>query len=70
MIKNTISTMMGYRRLQIADVAKIAGLKHTTVSNLFYDKTKGIDFETLNKLCFVLEYTPNDLLKYITDEQN
>lgn len=68
MIKNTISEVMGYRKLQIADVAKITGLKHTTVSNLFYDKTKGIDFETLDKLCFALECTPNDLFKYIPDE--
>ena len=67
MIKNNISTIMGYRRLQIADVAKIAHLKYTTVANLYYDKTKGIDFETMNKLCFALECTPNDLFRYIPD---
>ncbi len=67
MIINNLSTVMGNRRLQIADVAKIAKLKHTTVSNLFYDKTNGIEFETLNRLCFALECTPNDLFRYIPD---
>ena len=52
------------RRMTIAETAKLAGLQYKTVYNLYYDKTAGIDFSTLDKLCFALDCTPNDLLKY------
>ena len=52
------------RRMTIAETAKLAGLQYNTVYNLYYDKTAGIDFSTLDKLCFALDFKPNDLLKY------
>lgn len=52
------------RRMTIAETAKLAGLQYNTVYNLYYDKTAGIDFSTLDKLCFALDCMPNDLLKY------
>ncbi len=64
MIKNNLSVIMGAKRLKIADVCKIAGLDYKTVSRLYYDKNKGIEFETLDKLCFALDCTPNDILLY------
>jgi len=67
MIKNNLSTYMGYKRIKISELAKITGLRYNTVHNLYHDRTKGIDFETLNKLCFALECSPNDLFRYIPD---
>lgn len=64
MIKNNISLLIGMRRMTIAETAKLAGLQYNNVYNLYYDKTVGIDFSTLDKLCFALDCTPNDLLKY------
>lgn len=68
MIKNNVSTIMGMKRLSIAETAKIAGLRYNTVYKLYHDTTKGIDFETLNRLCYALECTTNDLLKYIPND--
>lgn len=67
MLKNNVSTIIGQRKMRISEVAKIAGLRYNTVYNLFYDKTEGIEFSTLNKLCYALECTPNDLLIYEPD---
>ena len=64
MIKNNVSLLIGMRRMTIAETAKLAGLQYNTVYNLYYDKTAGIDFNTLDRLCFALDCTPNDLLKY------
>ena len=50
------------------DVAKITGINRKTLYNIYHDKSKGIEFETLNKLCFALDCTPNDLFRYISDE--
>ena len=67
MIENTISTLIGKRRMTVAETAKLAKLKYTTVQNLYLDKTRRIDFNTMNGLCFALDCTPNDLFRYIPD---
>ena len=67
MIKNMVSTLMGYRRMKISELARLTGLKYNTVYAIYHDKTKGIDFETLNKLCYALDCNPNDIFKYIPD---
>ena len=38
-------------------------LNFHTVTNLFKNKTSGIQFETLEKICKVLDCTPNDILE-------
>lgn len=65
MIKNNVSSIMGMKRLSIAETARIAGLRYNTVYKLYHDATKGIDFETLDRLCYALECSISDLLKYI-----
>ena len=67
MIRNNVSTLIGMRRATIAETARLADLDYSTVYNLYYDKTNGIEFETLNKLCFALDCNPNDLFRYIPD---
>ncbi len=67
MIKNRVSIVMGERKVKVAEVAKITGLSYNAVSNIYYDKTTNIDFETLDKLCFALDCNTNDIFKYIPD---
>ncbi len=67
MIRNKVSVIIGLRKMTIAETAKLASVEYNTVYNLYYDKTKGIEFNTLNGLCFALNCTPNDLLQYIPD---
>ncbi|MBQ8459954.1 helix-turn-helix transcriptional regulator [bacterium] len=67
MITNNVSTIIGKRKTNISETARIAGVDYNTVYNLYYDRTKGIEFETMNKLCFALECTPGDLFTYIPD---
>lgn len=67
MIKNNVSQFIGLRKTTIAETAREAGISYNTVYNLYYDKTSSIEFETLNKLCFVLDCNTGDLFKYISD---
>lgn len=69
MIKNRFSTILGYKRLKIAAVARMTGLTPRGLFDIYHDKTKSISFDTLNKLCKALECTPNDLFRYIPDEE-
>jgi putative transcriptional regulator len=51
LIVNRVSEIMGIERLKVSDVVKGTGLATNTVSGLYHDKAKRIDFETLDKLC-------------------
>ncbi len=67
MIENRVSAYMGIKRVDRRDIVKLTGINRHTLYNIYKNKTKGIDFDTLNKLCFALDCTPNDLFRYIPD---
>ena len=67
MIKNKLSEMMGIRRMNMAEVARIAELNHVTVFRIYHDRTKTIELETINKLCYALDCRIQDIFEYIPD---
>ena len=67
MIRNKLSEMMGIRRMNMAETARIAGLNHITVFRICHDKTKTIELETINKLCYALDCRIQDIFEYIPD---
>ena len=69
MIQNNLSTIMGKKRISIADVSRIAGVRYETIHRLYHDKNKGIEFETLDKLCWALQCTPSEIFEYIEDKK-
>jgi putative transcriptional regulator len=60
---------MGARRINIKTLADRAGLAYGTVFALYHAQAKRIEFETLDKLCRVLECNVNDLVEYVPDER-
>ena len=69
MIKNRLSTVMGNKRMKPQGIVTLTGISRKTIYNIYNDKTKGIEFDTLDKLCFALDCTPNDLFRYIPDDK-
>jgi putative transcriptional regulator len=67
MIKNKLSTIMGEKRIKMSELTRISGLTYETVFRLYHNKTKGIDFETLSKICYALECDIGDIFSYIPD---
>lgn len=68
MIENRVAIYMAVKRMDKRDIVKMTGIDRHTLNNICKCKTKGIEFETLNKLCWALDCTPNDLLRYVPDE--
>ena len=68
MLKNHLSKLMGEKRYTIIEVSRKTGLTTSTISNLYNDKVKRLDFDTLEKLCKLFNCQPNDLFEYIPDE--
>ena len=50
------------------DVAEKIGLSETQLSLLRNGKVRGMRFDTLSKLCLVLDCRPGDIIDYDVDE--
>lgn len=67
MIKNKLSEILGRKRMMQTELSRLSGISYSAVKKLYKDETKGIDFDTLNKLCNALECTPSDILEFTPD---
>ncbi len=54
---------MGERKLKIADVAREIGVHRNTITLLYYEKAKRIDFDVLERLCKYFKCSVSDLLE-------
>ncbi|RBW63732.1 XRE family transcriptional regulator [Vibrionales bacterium C3R12] len=63
MIKCHLSTLLGAKKLKIADVVRETGVNRSTVNRLFHETNNRIDFETLEKICLYLNCTVGELLE-------
>lgn len=62
MHENRLRILMAEQRISITKLSIETGISRTTLTNIYYERAKGITFETLYKLCTHLKCTPNDLV--------
>jgi len=67
-VRVTLDVMLARRKMRARDVAERIGLSETQLSLLRTGKVRGMRFDTLSKLCLVLECVPGDLLEYDRDD--
>ncbi|MGZ9653646.1 helix-turn-helix domain-containing protein [Bacillus cereus] len=63
MIKCHLSKLMGERKMTIQDVHEQTGLNRNTISNLYHEKVKRVDYDTIDKLCTLFGCTVGELLE-------
>lgn len=63
----TLDIMLARRKMKARDLAQRIGLSETQLSLLRTGKVRGMRFDTLSKLCAVLECSPGELLDYSYD---
>ena len=64
MIVVQLDVMLAKRKMRSKELAERIGFTEANVSLLKSGKVKGVRFETLEKICEVLECQPGDLLEY------
>lgn len=64
MLIPNLSVLLAERRLTLTKVAQDTGLSRTTLTALTTRSAKGIQFDTLNRLCQYLKVTPDALFVY------
>lgn len=60
----TLDVMLARRKMRGKDLAERIGMTEQNLSLLRSGKVKGIRFETLSRICAVLDCQPSDLLRY------
>lgn len=60
----TLDVMLAKRKMRSKDLARLIGITEQNVSLLKSGKVKGVRFETLEKICDVLDCQPGDLFEY------
>lgn len=64
MIKTNLAVLMAERGLKIADVYEATGISKTTLMAISENTGKGIQYETIDKLCNFLNVSPKDFFVY------
>ena len=65
MIEIRVDELLKTRGRSFYWLAKQTGISHTTLWRLKKAKALGINFDTLEKLCLVLECQPGDVLVHV-----
>jgi putative transcriptional regulator len=64
MIVVNLDVMLAKRKVRSKELAERIGITEANLSLLKSGKVKGVRFETLDKICAVLECQPGDLLEH------
>lgn len=62
-----LDVMLAKRKMRSKDLAERIGITEQNVSLLKSGKVKGVRFETLDKICEVLQCQPGNILEYQAD---
>ena len=67
MIKNRLSAILGEQRMRVSELSKLTGISQNALNKIYHNKTKGVDFDTLNKICNVLKCNSQELFEFSPD---
>lgn len=66
-IRIHLDVMLARRKMRAKTLAETIGISETQLSLLRTEKVRGLRFDTLSKICLVLECQPGDILEYQVD---
>jgi putative transcriptional regulator len=62
-----LDVMLAERKMRSRELAARIGISEVNLSLLKTGRVKGLRFETLDKICAVLNCQPGDILAYVPD---
>ncbi len=64
MIIVNLDVMLAKRKMRSKELSELIGITEANLSLLKSNKVKGVRFDTLEKICAILECQPGDILEY------
>lgn len=69
MVKSYLPQLMAAKKIRsISELARETKLNRRTLANIYDEKTKGIDYATIDALCAFFNCALSDLLEYVPDK--
>lgn len=62
MIRISLSTRLGERRVTQRELARITGVRSQTINDLYHDFAERINLDDLDLICEALDCRPQDIL--------
>jgi len=69
MIKCRLSSLLGDRKMYVLALKRQTNLSYVTLAKLYHEKTSGVTFDTIDRICKSLECNTGDLLEYVEGGQ-
>ncbi len=60
----TLDVMLARRKMRSRELAEAVGITEANLSLLKSGKVRGVRFDTLSRICNILDCQPGDLLRY------
>ena len=70
MIKNHLSRILGERRWTRAKLARLTGIRPSTIGDLYNEMAERVSFDQLDRICEALDCSISDLLEYLEEHGN
>ncbi len=67
-IITNLDVMLAKRKMSLTQLSKAIGLSLTNLSLLKNGNVRGVRYETLEKICIVLDCQPGDILEYRSND--
>ncbi len=65
MIRCELSTILGMKKLKVADVARDTGINKNTLHRLYNETATRVELDVVDKLCEYLNVEVGDLLGFL-----
>ncbi len=69
MITCNLSRILGERRMTRKELSEKTGIAMYTLAQLYYDKWKGVNRDTIDSICTVLSIRVGDLIELKKDDE-
>jgi putative transcriptional regulator len=69
-IRSRLSSLMGEKRVRVADVARETGISRNMLARLYYDRVRRLDLNDLDKLCRYFDCRVEDVLLWEPGQAN
>jgi putative transcriptional regulator len=64
----TLDVMLARRKMKLKDLAAAIHVTEQNLSMIKTGKIKGVRFETLAKICDILDCQPGDILEFVRED--
>lgn len=69
MVRINLAVLLAKRKMRVADLSKITGIRYNTLSDLYHEFALRISLEHIDLICKALDCTAGDLIEYVPDKE-